>query len=284
MDTSTEHFQELIQCELCKRMLKSITNSHLRDKHGITTGEYKNRFPNCKMISDWHNNRFDVWRQSAENANQLYKAGNTPEVREKLKISVRNAVQSDWYRAQHSRIMKEVVKKLPDSIMWKSIKGSDHHHFGRSNYQRWLVKYGEEEARIRLLDWKSKNKLRSKSKNTKIELLVKDILTQNDIEYIHQFDRVEYFYADFYICKHNLILEVYGDYWHANPKKYKSDEIIKFPGNNLVKAQDIWDKDATRLDVFVSHGYNVCYIYGSDITEESILELIQENEDIVRTR
>ena len=49
----------------------------------------------------------------------------------------------------------------------------------------------------------------------------------------------------------NLIIEIYGDYWHANPKIYNSDEkpISFYPEKT---AKDIWDYDTKRKEILES--------------------------------
>ena len=38
-------------CKICGEKMKSITNTHLKEKHNITTLEYKLKFPNEKIVS-----------------------------------------------------------------------------------------------------------------------------------------------------------------------------------------------------------------------------------------
>lgn len=285
-NTSAEYQNiELIKCELCNKEFKSITNTHLKNKHEITTNEYKLMYPNSKMISDSHFDKFAKWIYSDGNKNHCKKMNEISRHSQKRKDAVKKVIQSDEYRKNHSIIMKDVLSAHPeyrDTVREKV--GDKHHHYGKSNWQRWFEKYGKEEADLKLLNWKQKNKIPGGSKNTKIELKVKDILELNDISYIHQYDKIKSFYVDFYLPDFNLVIEVDGDYWHANPKKYNSDDLIKYPGNRVVTAQSVWDKDTNRLNEIKKYGYNVCRIFGSDINEQNVLMLIETfGKDIVRT-
>lgn len=51
-------------------------------------------------------------------------------------------------------------------------------------------------------------------------------------------------FIDFFIEQLNLSIEFYGDLFHANPIKYKDDDIV--PIHNI-KAKDIWKKDSERI-------------------------------------
>jgi hypothetical protein len=44
--------ENFVICQLCNKKMKSITNSHLLNKHNITVEEYKLKFPNSKIISE----------------------------------------------------------------------------------------------------------------------------------------------------------------------------------------------------------------------------------------
>ena len=57
----------------------------------------------------------------------------------------------------------------------------------------------------------------------------------------------KYCKLDFYIKEINLTIEYNGDYWHANPKFYKSSDILY----NNQTASDIWKVDAARQTAFL---------------------------------
>lgn len=55
------------------------------------------------------------------------------------------------------------------------------------------------------------------------------------------------YYLDFFIKELNVCIEFFGDYYHANPKKYKDPEaLIKF--SRIHKVSEIWDRDKKRIE------------------------------------
>lgn len=62
--------------------------------------------------------------------------------------------------------------------------------------------------------------------NTKPERQIKEELIKRrykeGIDFIHQYKFMNKFMCDFCFPQQKVIVEVYGDYWHANPKKYLS--------------------------------------------------------------
>lgn len=69
-------------------------------------------------------------------------------------------------------------------------------------------------------------------------------------------------FADF--CFENKIIEFNGDKVHANPKKYKADDIVDYQFYNNIKAQTIWDKDFKRSKFLESEGYEILVIWASE--------------------
>jgi G:T-mismatch repair DNA endonuclease (very short patch repair protein) len=71
----------------------------------------------------------------------------------------------------------------------------------------------------------------------------------------------------------NKIIEFFGDYWHGNPKKYKSDQFIRNK-----KVEDIWKHDKEKIEDLYNAGYDVLIIWESDYTEfpKEIIKLCKE--------
>lgn len=78
-----------------------------------------------------------------------------------------------------------------------------------------------------------------------------------------------------------LLIEVNGDYWHANPNKYKSDDVFNFP-KNTVTARDIWNMDIYKKEIAEAHDYDVLYIWESEFN--SIENVIQKIKDQINKK
>lgn len=59
------------------------------------------------------------------------------------------------------------------------------------------------------------------------------------------------------------IIEINGDYIHANPLMYAENDIIRLPNNSYTAAEK-WESDKRKLDDLKSMGYNVIVIWESD--------------------
>lgn len=62
-----------------------------------------------------------------------------------------------------------------------------------------------------------------------------------------------------YDIKHlDCIIEFNGDYWHANPKTFQPDTLIRG-----IKASDIWEKDRLKLQTAKDLGFRVLTVWES---------------------
>ena len=126
-----------------------------------------------------------------------------------------------------------------------------------------------------------------KGVNSDIECVMIDILSEMDMKYENQRDLLDRTVADNYLPEYNIAIYCDGDYWHANPKFYKADSIMK----NGRTAKEIWNEDRKQNYTLRTNGYIVLRFWGDDIfnrreeVKEKILLTIKKliNNDIVRT-
>ena len=91
----------------------------------------------------------------------------------------------------------------------------------------------KEQMRIRFI----KNSRRADRLNSKIQLKVNRILEEINEKYERE-HVIKYYAIDNYLPEHNLYIEVMGDYWHANPKKYQkmAEEANKWLQEEMYQA------------------------------------------------
>lgn len=69
---------------------------------------------------------------------------------------------------------------------------------------------------------------------------------------------------DILLLDEKLIIEIYGNTWHADPKKYKDDDIIEKWGGTCV-AKEIREFDAIRKRHLESFGFYVLELWVDEI-------------------
>ena len=61
----------------------------------------------------------------------------------------------------------------------------------------------------------------------------------------------------------NKLIEYNGDYWHANPIKYKENDILQYPGGKKA-AKDVWKINECKINCAQNQGYDVLVIWETD--------------------
>lgn len=215
-----------------------------------------------KPIKYWPSICINCRRKGSANGNWKGKSINKPENKEKYLKAVKLRGQSwtEKHKENHSILMKT------DTNWMKNKKHTE-------ETKQYISKKKIEQYR----NGEIKIKYNLKSiKISKAEKEIEEYLKFLNINYVTQYrlDDITYIY-DFYIEKLNLIIEYNGDYWHANPKKYKHDDVLKFPRKQFKKASDIWYRDSIKKKLIEEKGYNFVYIWEKDYKEQKF-ELIKK--------
>jgi hypothetical protein len=123
------------------------------------------------------------------------------------------------------------------------------------------------------------NEFGSNSKISKLNKKIYNILNENGIKYDTEYP-IKYTlnsklkFKSFDIRIENLLIEINGDYWHANPNLYKPDTIFQFPKNSLT-SEEIWEMDKYKKEIAESQGYKVVYIWENFIKKSNDGEILQ---------
>ena len=73
-----------------------------------------------------------------------------------------------------------------------------------------------------------------------------------------------WYLPDIFVSKDGIIIEYFGDYWHANPKIYNSDDII----HHDLSAQNIWEHDYKRQKELEDLGYRMIIVWDSEYKKD----------------
>lgn len=139
----------------------------------------------------------------------------------------------------------------------------------------WLLKSIRSEKAI-------ENRVKKGYMSSELETRLQLILDKNHLSYCKQFtikssirSRRHY---DFLLSGTKLIIEVNGDYWHANPQTYKESDLINYAWGKVL-ASDVWEKDKRKKELAISRGYIVIYLWEKEMkgkTDEEVFNLLQK--------
>jgi G:T-mismatch repair DNA endonuclease (very short patch repair protein) len=74
-------------------------------------------------------------------------------------------------------------------------------------------------------------------------------------------------FFDIHVEGTTKLIEVHGDYWHANPEIYNADDVFNYPQESMT-AQEKWDYDAERVTLANEAGFDVLVLWEKDINED----------------
>jgi len=109
---------------------------------------------------------------------------------------------------------------------------------------------------------------------TKPERIVNDALIEHGYKFEAQYIVDDIYVADFFIPDLNLIIEVQGDYFHANPLFYGEGENKKPLTKRQVKRIK---SDKKKLSYYRHKKFNVLYLWENDIIQKSFGDTIEQH-------
>lgn len=215
-----------------------------------------------------------------------------PEYKKKISIGIKNRFLDPVYYAAHvERTTKynssEESRKLK-AINSKKMWSDPSFKVNQSKLIKYATNLPEEQKRRskcqleRLKDPIIRemyfNILKTVSKRfSKLHLSMVHRLKLRELGFIGEYNVGDYCVDEIHL-DNKIIIEINGDYVHANPKYYNADDIIVLIGNSYT-AEMKWEKDRKRQEKLESLGYTVFVIWESDsldVIKEKLYKLLHK--------
>lgn len=230
-----------------------------------------------KQLKRWENPEYREQMEKMQNS-QEYKTY----MSELFKNKYKTGELTIWCKGL-TKENNESLRKISEAN-----KGENNYFFGKSltgeqNY--WFGKHLPDEAKekIRQANIGKKYSEETKEKHrknmlkrspkawiSKIERVVVDYLKENNIELKHQKTIIDKYKVDIYIEKLNLIIEVYGCYWHCCNE-------CNIPTISKEKQKSKNDYDEKRINEMKEAGYNILIIHEHNIHKsENYKQILEE--------
>lgn len=174
----------------------------------------------------------------------------------------------------------KAFQKIPSVAKIVNSEGKNHNFCCRECYYNFRKTYyiGEHHNNTgKKMSDSTKDKLRNSilqqyasgilNRETKPQIAINSILSKNHIAYTNEYI-FKYYSVDNYLHENNLIIEVMGDYFHANPNLYPQYNLL----NDMQKKDIYRDK---RKHTYIKKYYNIeiLYIWENEIkTHPSLCE------------
>lgn len=196
---------------------------------------------------------------------------------------VDNIYQSEEFKMQQRQKMIERygVLSLPNRFKKKTIWWSQFSKEHRKQMtSKWRQGFTVWWNSLSLED--KDDHIKTRFKNTKInftsslEERIKRLLDILQISYVQQFFITRKSFD--FLINDVTVLEINGDYWHANPLFYKNTDCVRKENN--VFAETIWENDFNKIKIAESAGFNWTVIWEHDMTLMTDDELMVKLEKI----
>lgn len=182
--------------------------------------------------------------------------------REKMKIGYHKYIQSERVATALSKRKKTCLEKYGHENFGC---GKDAKSKAMATHRNTIDTWSYEERLARTASARDAVNHRG-GYSSKIEKRVQKILIDLNVEALYNKTILNYNW-DMVIS--NLILEIQGTMWHADPKKYKATDLIM----GKILAKDIWDKDYRKKKKAEDAGYIVIEIWEDEINSKTDEEL-----------
>lgn len=254
-----EDTYEKVACRVCGYSCAHLS-SHLRSTHRITTEQYKKDYPGAPIVCQKHRDKFannnpcytDSFKQKMS---KRMSGENNPNYGKEVSLDRRKKI-SDGLRGDKHPLYGKHHSDETKRKMSEKTKGKNNPMYGKS---AWTGKSHSEDTKKKMaksrVDYLSKNVFLQE--RTAIEQTCADILKELEIEYTEQYASNVFLY-DFAIKVNNSIkvIEVQGDYWHANPNLYDMEKLQHTQTTNI-------ERDLAKRNNIGEN--NILYLWESDL-------------------
>ncbi len=264
----------MIKCDYCAKELKCKASFGVHSKSCTEYKLIKSSLTKEKLIDLYINKQM-----SAVDIQKFFKLKTYALIYQKLKefdIEVnfkdsakkckakREKTNLERYGTHHNFCKNSLSRKTWEEKLFKEE--------GISNvFQRKTVKEKIRNTMVEKYKKESPQRIhtcRGKNMYSKIHRTVVDILQKNNIkcsiEYKISKDSGYYSY-DIIIDGTNKLIEVYGDYWHGNPKIYKDSDIILKGSSREILVSDKRKFDKKKVNFAKKLCYEVLIIWEYDL-------------------
>lgn len=275
---------DYVICPICGHRSR-VLNNHLLYQHNMKIAEFKSAYPDSLNICTDESSR--IGAKISGDKNPAYQHGGkfspystkfihyTEEYRQ---AAISKASENRSYNTQ---LEYYTNKGLSEQEALEALSKRQ----TTFSLDRCIEQYGEE---LGYEKWKERqekwqNTLKSKSDEEIAEMnrkkisggsisksekeiaeYIKSIFPETQTQLFLKSNNKCYLYD---ICVGNKIIEYNGCYWHASPNRFNADDVVRIVNECALTAQEIWDRDAVKLQVAKENGYEVLVIWECDLVK-----------------
>jgi hypothetical protein len=270
--------KETVECLICNSRYLSLTG-HLFKRHKITTEQYREMFPSSTLLCEETSKKLSINIMGDKNPGYQHGGKLSPWSNKNVKLDTEQ-IAAAKKKAKDNHISTATLEYYinkgyseEDAIKLRSKRQRTF------TLEKCIEKHGEEEGkrihRERQEKWMAT--LNSKSDEEISDINRRKAWTKastSDLERKVYDEITKYVQVDFHFqaCRNinvdihhnNRIVEVFGDFWHFHPTKYRENDYNKVC---KIKAITKWKRDKARLEKLKECGYEVAIIWESELSD-----------------
>lgn len=177
-----------------------------------------------KINNNWGHNP-EAQKKSKETQKKMYDSG-------EIVIWNKGLTKHDDSRLDYGdkfRFNKERSEKISKALKGRKMSENAMKRLDTGMREYWSKKENREKRSLLQSERIKKHHYKNK---TKLEKFFEEILTFMELDYIPQYTICGYNF-DFYLPKHDIVIEVDGDFYHCNPSKYLIGPIYESQFNTI---------------------------------------------------
>lgn len=189
----------------------------------------------------------------------------------------RSGENNSFWGKKHTKDQKLQWSKIRSGKVWRPpITPDECKRISKRMFAYWSG-LSEEERTARLSNYDYSTMLKQILCNGPYSKLHRRVKSDMESLFITDFES-ECRILDYVVdeCSENrkIVIEVNGDYWHANPDRYQPDELITYP-KRVMSAREVWHRDMRRESRIREAGYRVITLWESDIHSNKHLKVLR---------
>ncbi|MCK9417406.1 very short patch repair endonuclease [Candidatus Dojkabacteria bacterium] len=212
----------------------------------------------------WKSKDFYIWLDTYMVEKFGKRRINNPE-----KVSIGNKLYQQNLTDEERKKISETLS-IAQKKRWSEISDEDKLIFINNCKKSW-TNLSEEDKKKRL-DKINRNSISS------LEIRIGKILMMMNIPFETQ-KIIDGKISDFLLKNTKILIEIQGDFWHANPCLYKQNDILNHPKKRIT-ANEIWNRDLNKMYLLEKSGYKIIYIWENNMNKMTDEEL--ENHIIMK--
>ena len=205
------------------------------------------------------------------------------------------ACQNEWQKGNVGALSKN-YRRVEKQCEWCGktfmlkpyLQNDGRHHFCCMQCKRdWYANDWSQQD-----EWKEKSRIRAASMvsegrfthtDTLPQRAVNQMLDSLNVHYINEY-QFDYYAVDNYLDEYNLIIEVMGDYWHANSDKFPSDSLSDLQRKNVVRDRLKREFILKKYNIHILYLWEIDIKQNADICDELIQKYINNTTSIYDSR